>query len=133
MTEHYPQVAERAAHRCEFCRAPEAVFNFPFEVEHVVPLAQGGADTDQNRALACRACNLYKSDQLGGVDPQTGLWARLFHPRLDHWTEHFLADPLTGAITGLTPVGRISIALLRMNTPRQLRARQAWRWLGYTV
>lgn len=27
----YPAVADRAGHRSEYCRAPEAVFNFAFE------------------------------------------------------------------------------------------------------
>jgi hypothetical protein len=39
---HYPLVAERAAHRCEYCHAPEAIFNFPFEVEHIIPPLHGG-------------------------------------------------------------------------------------------
>jgi len=30
MNPHYARVAQRAGHRCEYCRAPEAVFNFPF-------------------------------------------------------------------------------------------------------
>jgi hypothetical protein len=30
----YARVAARAGDRCEYCHAPEAVFNFPFEVEH---------------------------------------------------------------------------------------------------
>ena len=37
MNPNYPFVAERACHRCEYCHAPEAIFNFPFEVEHIVP------------------------------------------------------------------------------------------------
>ena len=37
MNDWYPLVAERAGHRCEYCLAPEAVFNFPFEVEHIFP------------------------------------------------------------------------------------------------
>jgi hypothetical protein len=32
MNPHYEVVALRAGHRCEYCHAPEAVFNFPFEV-----------------------------------------------------------------------------------------------------
>lgn len=28
MNPRYPAVAQRAAHRCEYCLAPEAVFNF---------------------------------------------------------------------------------------------------------
>jgi hypothetical protein len=54
MNPHYPLVARRADHRCEYCRAPEAVFNFPFEVEHVVPSSRGGADDESNLCLACR-------------------------------------------------------------------------------
>jgi hypothetical protein len=34
MNSFYTLVADRAAHRCEYCHAPELVFNFPFEVEH---------------------------------------------------------------------------------------------------
>jgi 5-methylcytosine-specific restriction endonuclease McrA len=64
MNPHYADAALRAGHRCEYCRAPEAVFNFPFEVEHVVPSARGGLDEDANRALACRSCNLRKSDHV---------------------------------------------------------------------
>jgi hypothetical protein len=39
---NYPFVAARAKHICEYCHAPEAVFNLPFEVEHIIPSAHGG-------------------------------------------------------------------------------------------
>ena len=42
MNPNYPLVAERAGHRCEYCHAPEAIFNVPFEVDHIMPLAKGG-------------------------------------------------------------------------------------------
>jgi hypothetical protein len=35
---NYPLVAERAGHRCEYCHAPEAIFNVPFKVDYIVPL-----------------------------------------------------------------------------------------------
>jgi len=35
-----------------------------FEVDHVVPLNQGGADTLDNKAAAHRRCNRAKSDKL---------------------------------------------------------------------
>ena len=60
MNPHYEVVALRAGHRCEYCHAPEAVFNFPFEVEHIIPLVRDGADATPNWALACRACNVRK-------------------------------------------------------------------------
>ena len=67
MNPHYTQVALRAGHRCEYCHAPEAVFNLPLEVEHIVPAARGGEDIAANWTLACRACNLYKATHVSGV------------------------------------------------------------------
>lgn len=64
MNRHYPPVSRRAAHRCEYCLAPEAIFNFPFEVEHVVPISQNGIDEEANFALACRSCNIHKGNHL---------------------------------------------------------------------
>ena len=61
MNPHYPLVAPRAAHHCEYCRAPEAVFNMAFEVEHIIPPLHGGLDEASNWALACRSCNLCTS------------------------------------------------------------------------
>jgi 5-methylcytosine-specific restriction endonuclease McrA len=58
MNRHYAAVAERARHRCEYCGAPEAVFNVPFEVEHIRPLVHGGSHVHDNLALSCRSCNL---------------------------------------------------------------------------
>ena len=126
MNAHYPQVAEWAAHRCEYCGAPEAVFNFLFEVEHIVPSVRGGADDESNWALACRACNVHKSDHVDGVDPDTQAVVRLFHPRRDRWSEHFRADAATCAIAGMTAVGRGTAARLNMNSPAQLLARRQW-------
>ena len=57
MNTYYAGVAERAGHRCEYCHAPEAIFNLPFEVEHIVPTSRDGPDDESNQALACRACN----------------------------------------------------------------------------
>ncbi len=126
MSRHYPLVAERAGHRCEYGRAPEAIFNLPFEVEHIVPTSRSGPDDESNLALACRACNLYKSDQTEGVDETTGESVPLLHPRRDVWDEHFRVNLKHGTIEGLTPVGRVTIACLRMNRDLQREARRAW-------
>jgi hypothetical protein len=126
----YPAVAERAGHRCEYCRAPEAIFNLPFEVEHVVPSSREGSNDLANLALSCRACNLYKSDRTIGLDPETGADFPLFNPRSEPWDRHFALDPATGSILGLTAVGRATIASLQMNRPVQLGARLQWMRLG---
>jgi 5-methylcytosine-specific restriction endonuclease McrA len=106
MNPHYAQVALRAGHRCEYCYAPEAVFNFPLEVEHIVPVSRGGGNTAANWALACRACNLYKASHLSGRDPESHAVVRLFHPQEDQWEEHFQVATETGEIRGCTPVGQ---------------------------
>jgi 5-methylcytosine-specific restriction endonuclease McrA len=103
MNPHYPEVALRAEHRCEYCHAPEAVFNLPLEVEHIVPLARGGEDTTANWALACRACNLYKATHVSGQDLISEAVVRLFHPRADRWEEHFDVAPESGEMVGHTP------------------------------
>ena len=58
MNRRYVNVAARAGHRCEYCRAPEVIFNLPFEVEHVVPISRQGPDDEPNLALACRPASL---------------------------------------------------------------------------
>ncbi len=130
MNPHYQAVAERAGHRCEYCRAPEAIFNFPFEVEHVIPPHRGGDETLDNRALACRSCNLFKSDHTEYQDIQTQTTVRLFHPRQETWNEHFHVDVETGSIIGKTAIGRATRDMLHMNSNSQRAARLQWMRLG---
>src|SRR5438477_2115289 len=125
MNPHYSLVAERAGHHCEYCQAPEAIFNFAFEVEHIVPPGLGGSGDESNQALSCRCCNLFKSEYLEGVDPRSGNTAPLFHPREQKWDEHFAVDP-AGILIGLTPTGRATIDRLQMNRPTQVVARKHW-------
>ena len=126
MNPRYPAVAERAGHRCEYCRAPEAIFNFPLEVEHIVPKGRGGDDQAANCALSCRACNLHKGDHQTALDPQTRAVVPLFNPRQHRWEDHFRFDEGTAELVGLTPIGRATIACLQMNRPAQLDARRQW-------
>ncbi|MBM3980482.1 MAG: HNH endonuclease [Planctomycetes bacterium] len=126
MNPHYATVARRAGHRCEYCRAPEVVFNFAFEVEHIVPVARGGTAEPNNLALACRSCNAYKGDTTTARDPDTGDDAPLFDPRAGRWGEHFEYDPDSGELRGLTATGRATAARLALNDPVQLTARDFW-------
>ncbi len=126
MNPRYEQVALRAGHRCEYCHAPEAIFNFPFEVEHIIPVSRDGVDVASNWALSCRSCNLHKSIHLHGIDPKEHKISRLFHPRKDRWEEHFKINTASGEIEGVTAIGRASIARLAMNSQAQLAARRQW-------
>jgi hypothetical protein len=126
MNPHYALVAQRAGHRCEYCRAPEAVFNFPFEVEHITPSFHGGAEHESNWALSCRSCNLHKSDAVDATDAQTGRTVSLFHPRMQRWEDHFIVDEANGLVNGVTSIGRATVARLRMNGDTQVSARKEW-------
>ena len=130
MNPHYEEVALRAGRRCEYCHAPETVFNLSLEVEHIIPVSRGGEDTAANWALACRACNLYKARHVSSHDPGSQTVVRLFHPREDHWEEHFRVVTASSEIEGLTPIGRATVACVRLNSAAQVAARQQWMRLG---
>lgn len=130
MNPRYPAVAERAGYRCEYCHAPQAAFNFRFEVEHIRPQSEGGTDDEENLALACRSCNIYKSAHSSGFDEVTRAEVRLFHPRADPWDEHFEVVARTWVIQGRTDIGRATVTRLQINSPAQLNARPQWMRLG---
>jgi len=111
----YAEVAQRANHQCEFCLAPEEFFNSPFEVEHLVPRARGGINELANLALACRNCNGSKLARLQLRDRETDAMARIFNPRLDRWSDHFVFRLVDGGveIAGKTDTGRATAQHLR--------------------
>jgi hypothetical protein len=57
------------------------------------------------------------------IDPQTETLVALFHPRLHRWAEHLSWSGQE--ITGLTAVGRATVAALDLNHPRRIRVRFA--------
>ena len=120
-------VARRAKGRCEYCRAPEEICAYTFHVEHIIPRSRGGVDDATNGALSCWSCNSAKSNHLTGMDPGTGREEPLFHPRQQRWEEHFVLSADLLHVHGRTPVGRATVARLRMNDPRfQPQARALW-------
>lgn len=130
MNPRYEKVARRARHRCEYCHASEVIFNFSFEVEHIIPISREGTDAEDNWALACRSCNLYKSAHINGFDPQEQKTIPLFHLRQQTWDEHFRVDETNGHIEGTTAIGRVTVIRLEMNSRAQRFARQQWMALG---
>src|SRR5262249_28473480 len=110
-------VRERAQHRCEYCRLPQAAQPYiTFHIEHILPRKHGGTDDPSTLALACQRCNVCKGTDLSGIDPYSGNVERLFNPRTQDWSDHF---ELRGAlILGRTPTGRATVAVLGMNEDR---------------
>ncbi|OUC16741.1 MAG: HNH endonuclease [Alkalinema sp. CACIAM 70d] len=125
MNPSYDAVAAIAQHRCEYCRAPELAFNFPFEVEHIIPKSKQGSDSLDNLALACRSCNLHKSNHISIIDPDTQTETTLFNPRQDTWENHFQITSRQ-EIFGLTAIGRVTVICLNMNNSSQIFARRLW-------
>ncbi len=130
MNPYYPEIAERTNHRCEYCQAPEVVFNFPFEVEHIIPSSRQGENDAANLALACRSCNLRKGNRIRGILPDSTVEVYLFHPRKNPWTEHFQIEIESAKILGITSVGKVTVDCLEMNSSTQVAARKLWIRLG---
>jgi len=115
-------VASRAQSRCEYCRLPQSALDFSFHVEHITPRQHGGTDADDNLCLACDRCNLHKGPNLTGIDPESQSVVPLFHPRRDEWSQHFVFHG--SRIEGLNAVGRATVRLLQMNSPRRRALRE---------
>ena len=106
------------------------IFNFPFEVEHILPRASGVRETERQLALACRSCNVHKAARTSGTDSLSGTMVRLFNPRTDDWAEHFQAAIDSGEIIALTAIGRATVKHLKMNGDAQKTARRQRARLG---
>ena len=124
------QIEQRAESRCEYCQAPQQVCGYRFHLEHIVPLAENGSDTLDNRALACASCNLAKANKIADLDLATGELVKLFHPREQTWAEHFHWNLAQKTLIGNTPSGRATVKALDMNSPLRLAARQLWFSVG---
>ncbi|MBI4861143.1 MAG: HNH endonuclease [Candidatus Riflebacteria bacterium] len=117
-------VRQRAAGSCEYCRLHEDQEPFfPFHIEHIFARQHGGGDDISNLALSCHHDNLHKGTNLTGIDPRSRKLTRLFHPRRQRWSRHFLwAGPI---IVGRTAVGRTTVAVLALNAPDRAALREA--------
>jgi hypothetical protein len=106
-------VVARAHSCCEYCGLPEGVLALPHEPDHVIATQHGGKTRLDNLAYTCFRCNRLKGPNVASVDPVTGLITPLFNPRSDVWSTHFVWDG--GEIVALTPIGRATVELLRLN------------------
>jgi hypothetical protein len=87
---------------------------FRFHVDHIVSRKHGGLSVFQNLAYACTYCNVFKGSDIAGVDSSSGYAVRLFDPRVDLWVDHF---SIRGSrILGITPVGSVTVRLLKLNS-----------------
>jgi hypothetical protein len=121
-------VIQRAGNRCEYCGLSQAGQEATFHIDHVIPVAAGGGTVEDNLALACVSCSLYKSARQMVQDPQTGATVKIFNPRQQIWKEHFEWNGVR--VNGLTATGRATIDALRMNRALILAIRAEEELLG---
>ena len=84
-------------------------------MEHIIPLARGDTHDLENLAWSCQGCNSRKYVPIEALDPVTGQTVRLYHPRRDHWLEHFAWNEDDTLIIGLSPTGRTTEEKLQLN------------------
>ena len=117
------QVVQRAGGRCEYCLVHQADSLYAHEVDHIIPVKHRGETSADNLCLACLECNRYKGSDFGSFDPETERITPLFNPRQQLWHEHFR---LEGArIVPLSPEGRVTVFVLKLNDEMRVSARRA--------
>ncbi|MFN7926307.1 MAG: HNH endonuclease [Bryobacteraceae bacterium] len=114
-------IRTRAGDRCEYCQLRQAFCEVTHHVEHIVARQHIVAGDLDNLALACHYCNRKKGPNLAGIDPLTGEITVLFHPRRDHWHDHFRWNG--PCIEGISRIGRTTVNVLSMNDEKRMRLR----------
>jgi hypothetical protein len=115
-------VWQRAKGCCEYCQIPQAADDAPFEIDHIIARKHVGPTVASNLCLSCFYCNSFKGSDISSLEPQTRKLTPLFNPRRHKWTKHFRWQ---GAhLIGRTPIGRVTIALLRINDDYRVELRE---------
>jgi len=106
-------VIQRADNRCEYCGLSQLGQAATFHIDHVIPVVADGSTTEDNLALACVSCSLYKGARQDIEDPETRKTVTIFNPRQQNWKEHFSWRGVE--VVWLTAVGRATVSVLRLN------------------
>ncbi len=126
------RVRETAHDRCGYCLSPQRLVMARLEIEHIIPIAKGGTNAESNLWLCCPLRNRFKSDRTSARDPESGADVPIFNPRTERWSGHFQWSVDGTRVIGLTPVGRATVALLRLaDDPDALLVRAYWVLAGW--
>ena len=99
-------------------------------MDHLLPIAEGGTDDEENLWLACPLCNSHKGKQTRGIDNLTKNRTPLFNPRKQNWKRHFTIE--SGIrIVGKTACGRATVDALQMNSKLAITVRENWLIAGW--
>lgn len=115
-------VWQRAKGCCEYCQMPQAADDATFEIDHIHAQKHHGATTASNLCLSCFHYNSFKGSDLTSIDRQTRKITPLFNPRRHKWAKHFRWNG--PYLIGLTPTGRVTVALLHINDEYRVELRE---------
>jgi len=124
------KVAKRANALCEYCKCPKKYAPGPFDIEHTVPLSKGGSSSLDNLAYACNGCNGIKYNKIYAIDPADGKSVRLYNPRKNDWSDHFMWSDTGLLVIGITSIGRATVNLLELNREELLNIRSILHLIG---
>lgn len=124
------RIRKQAKNRCGYCLAPQELVSYKLEIEHLFPKVKGGSDKEENLWLACRQCNLIKAAKTHGFDSLTFEQVKLFNPREQIWSEHFVWSRDKILIIGKTSCGRATVSALQLNNDLQETVREFWKLTG---
>jgi hypothetical protein len=125
------EVIERAKNCCEYCLVSREDRLWPYEADHIIAEKHGGLSTSTNLCWSCYLCNGYKGSDIGSIDwDGSEQLTALFHPRRQIWSDHFDFNNQTFRIEPLTPEGRVTVFLLKLNSDEHLVSRRLLTQLG---
>ncbi len=124
------EIVKRAKGYCEYCLLPSAFSPNPFNFEHIIPLSKNGKSISENLAYSCGGCNAFKQDKIQNLDPLTLEHHNLYSPRLDSWSKHFDWSEDECHIIGITPIGRATVRLLKLNREGNVNLRKLLKIAG---
>lgn len=124
------KIRKQAQNRCGYCLVPQKLLSYKLEIEHIFPKGKGGSNQEENLWLACRQCNLSKGAKADGFDSITSKRVKLFNPREQVWSEHFVWSYDKTLIIGKTPFGRATVSALLLNNDWHRIAREFWKLTG---
>lgn len=101
---------------------PQSADDAAFAIDHIIARKHAGPTVASNLCLSCYYCNSFKGSDLSGLDVNTGKLTPLFNPRRHNWATHFRWQ--AAYLTGRTPTGRVTVALLHINDEYRVELRE---------
>ena len=119
-------IRARAGGICEYCLVEEAGMPFRFHIDHVIAEKHDGPSLDHNLCLCCPDCNRAKGSDIS--TQVNGRLVRLYNPRIDDWSRHFVLD--NGLIRSRSLIGAATLKLLDINDEQRLARRRILQLAG---